>query len=971
MHRDKFVKIAIPILAILLLNSVYFGFGMLSTPKTQVELEPAFQFPALNTMYMQESWPWTTALVDAEACKIDVYLGAIQTSAIDTLSGLGWTVTHSGGGLHYCYLGINCRDYSPSTGASPFVDYHGRPNGGFALFPLNVSSFRYALPYIVGCEKTAWCWNLLSYIVVRNDFPMPTGFTQWRNPYIIGYFAEDWTFAEDILLENGFTVTKGNPNDRTTWIWYCPLRPGDASRMKLIGGKNSASPGSDRPSGDGFGIYVMSPGPAPTSVQMTQWHVSKWNTFFTGETGTALPGDPDWNFELFHHDVAATTGYMISVIWDNRNHDIFYLCGSFSAKQPDYLFDTFHSSQDVYDGGDDSGIVNPSLDQLLYSIKYFMMNDYEILAYNTGEEPEVYVDASTHYTIAQPTDVLDIKIQRCDKTGVYYQYLVAGVDYTLVGTDLHILKDITLYQGDVLEVNYHPGTYSRLITDMNFYTDIVFLADWEIWYLEPQIGVYSRDYFDLFKPGLEDFCVAPGYGAGAYNLPFTFGEIHWAGAETGGAMKWQNEGDVVNLNPVKAKWVYEMEILDRIYEGLIMRNPGPPPLNGREEPWIALKTTEAAWTAPGDVPGEKITFYLRNDVTWQDGTPVTAEDIKWNFDYINHTCPDIGNPMPEYLPIWSYYVKSEIVDDYTVNIYINTTGHWKVLDYAGVALQFPKVIWQNLITYADISAFKPWKVSYATQVGSPPPNGLQGLSCLMGTGPFFLNMTAGGWNEADLAVLSRYPGYWINTAGNMPAAPQYDSTVAGMTPGSIVNFWYFDDDNITFDYMITCDNAPNFRIVWVGPAYTNPVLDDYHGSITLEGVDNQYMTQSFIQNLPAWTQKFGYRLYIRVLSEVPSPGGQWPGTWTLKYVVPAKVKMVAGDLGGGIPPTWFNFDGVVDWKDVFLFRDAFLRGNYMLGIEIADLGGGVPPTFGAFDCMIDWKDVFLFRLCFLGQGPDP
>ena len=196
MQKQTFVKVAIPILAILLLNSVYLGLRVSSVastaacnpyPHSNVPVGAGYyDFPRLNTLYCVEAWPWTTALTMAQECKIDDYLSAIQTSAIDSLNlTYSWTVTHSGGAMHYCYMGFNCREYAPTSPLYPtdWTDYHGR-TPGFALFPLNESSFRYALPFMYGCNKTAWCWNLLSYIVVRNDFPMPSGFTEWRNPFI-------------------------------------------------------------------------------------------------------------------------------------------------------------------------------------------------------------------------------------------------------------------------------------------------------------------------------------------------------------------------------------------------------------------------------------------------------------------------------------------------------------------------------------------------------------------------------------------------------------------------------------------------------------------------------------------------------------------------------------------------------------------------------------------------------------------
>jgi len=243
----------------------------------------------------------------------------------------------------------------------------------------------------------------------------------------------------------------------------------------------------------------------------------------------------------------------------------------------------------------------------------------------------------------------------------------------------------------------------------------------------------------------------------------------------------------VSLNPLVVKWVYEVEIMDRIFEGLITRDP----YLGTEMNWLVWNTTyERPWIGPHGEPGEIMRFYLRNDITWQDGTPVKADDVIWNFNFINHTCPDIGARMPEYLVIWSVYQGCVKINDYTVDVYVNTTGHWKVLDYEGVALQFPKVIWQNLLRHDDERAFKPWAVSYTSWVGSPPPNGLGGLSCLMGTGPYFLNMTAGGWNEADLAILSKYPGYWKRLAN--PADFNLDMKVDEK------DLWFFNSNWIAY-----------------------------------------------------------------------------------------------------------------------------------------------------------------------------
>jgi len=799
LHRNKVLKIAIPLLSIILLNSIYLGFSAFSGRQIQATEDvkwPPWDFPRLQTLYMVEAWPAATARTMALECKIDVFLGATTTSDVEALRAAGWAVTHSGGGLHYCYFGVNCRDRQP-VWTKEWRPYHGR-TPGFELYPLNISSFRLALQYIIGCERTAWCWDIMAYIVVRNDFPMPPGFGEWRNPYIKEY-PEDWAKAVDILKENGFWYDMGADGilnskltPSTDDIWYMP------NGQVLVGGRTSAHPGSDRAAdgaGTYFGIFVMSP-PATVSIEFVRRHCKKWNKFFMGEEleGIAEPQ------ALFHHEMMASSGDMIYIVWYNRNHDIFYLCGSFTVRAPDYLHDTFCSSQDIEGGDNDPGMVNHGFDLLAYTIKTFQMKDYELLEYNVGDEEAKLIPASTHYIVPQPEDVLDIKIERCHKTGVYYQYLIEGINYTLTGSDLHILNDIILYKGDALEVNYDTCTYLR-VPSYEEYRDIVWLADWKIFYLCPQLGNYGRDYYDLFKPGHAGWVQGIGYGAGAYQLPWTFGNIHEASwVPIGGSMQWQNEGDVPSLNPIVATWVYEMEILNRIYEGMITRDP----LTGAEMPWIALSIEEETVTLPGNVLGQNITITIRDDVTWQDGTPVTADDIIWDINYI------ATSRWPEYVILWSFFVSAEKLGDYVVRLTINTTGHWKTLDYLGSLLVFPQVIWQGdrLDTYAEAIAFKPWAYSYEAWVGSPPPNGLNGLTALMGTGPFILNLTAGGWDESDFAVMSKYPGYWRRNAN----------------PGDITLDMVVDEDDLWFfcarfiDYYTTgwvhylCDYYPNETI---------------------------------------------------------------------------------------------------------------------------------------------------------------
>jgi hypothetical protein len=79
--------------------------------------------------------------------------------------------------------------------------------------------------------------------------------------------------------------------------------------------------------------------------------------------------------------------------------------------------------------------------------------------------------------------------------------------------------------------------------------------------------------------------------------------------------------------------------------------------------------------------------------------------------------------------------------------------------------------------------------------------------------------------------------------------------------------------------------------------------------------------------------------------------------------------LTLGDLGGGIPPQFFNYDGKVDGKDFVLFLQVFKGLAPAEAKYLGDLGGGVPPAFFNFDGKCDGKDLALFLKCFKGLGP--
>jgi hypothetical protein len=77
-----------------------------------------------------------------------------------------------------------------------------------------------------------------------------------------------------------------------------------------------------------------------------------------------------------------------------------------------------------------------------------------------------------------------------------------------------------------------------------------------------------------------------------------------------------------------------------------------------------------------------------------------------------------------------------------------------------------------------------------------------------------------------------------------------------------------------------------------------------------------------------------------------------------------------GDLGSGIPPQFFLFDGKVDGKDLALFLQCYHGTAPPEAMYLGDLGSGIPPQFFLFDGKVDGKDLALFLQCYRGQGPN-
>ena len=115
-------------------------------------------------------------------------------------------------------------------------------------------------------------------------------------------------------------------------------------------------------------------------------------------------------------------------------------------------------------------------------------------------------------------------------------------------------------------------------------------------------------------------CVGVLTGCGTDNDPAAQNSAGNAGSSDGIVIAMN--ADIDTMHPSDYSTTVELNVLNQMYDTLIYMNPG-----GAHEPEARLAET---WEASED--GMTYTFHLRDDATFHDGTPVTAEDVVFSLE---------------------------------------------------------------------------------------------------------------------------------------------------------------------------------------------------------------------------------------------------------------------------------------------------------------------------------------------------
>ncbi len=205
------------------------------------------------------------------------------------------------------------------------------------------------------------------------------------------------------------------------------------------------------------------------------------------------------------------------------------------------------------------------------------------------------------------------------------------------------------------------------------------------------------------------------------------------------------EADVLTLDPGNHRDRTTQAVIRNIFDGLVGRTAGMQVVPELALSWERVSDTE--WI-----------FYLRPGVTWHDGTPFTAEDVKFTID--RTVKPGrIGGLTSPRKSLLDPVVDAEVLDPLTVKI---ITG-----------APFP-----GLLSFLPFHEIVP--KHYVERVGDA-----HFAENPIGTGPFrFVR-----WDKGVQVILERYDNYWGGPAQVdrvvFRALPETSTRIAALRAGEI------------------------------------------------------------------------------------------------------------------------------------------------------------------------------------------
>jgi peptide/nickel transport system substrate-binding protein len=215
----------------------------------------------------------------------------------------------------------------------------------------------------------------------------------------------------------------------------------------------------------------------------------------------------------------------------------------------------------------------------------------------------------------------------------------------------------------------------------------------------------------------------------------------------GGTFLDSQVSDPRTFNPVLAQETSSTGPLGNLFDGLVEDNG---------ETTVTEPALAESWSTSPD--GKTWTFTLRQGLRWQDGAPVTADDVMFTFQVIyDKTIP---NSLADVLSVAGKPIKVAKVNDLTVT-FTTQEPFGPFLKTIGIGI---------LPAHKLLAAYRAGKFNQTWGVNTPPRD-------LVGTGPYIMTE----YRPAQDIQYVRNPYYWkVDLAGHR--LPYIDRIVLTIVP---------------------------------------------------------------------------------------------------------------------------------------------------------------------------------------------
>ncbi len=209
-----------------------------------------------------------------------------------------------------------------------------------------------------------------------------------------------------------------------------------------------------------------------------------------------------------------------------------------------------------------------------------------------------------------------------------------------------------------------------------------------VWYSNWEVNAHRTDEWT-------GWVVAPGHGTAGMNR-WNPRKVYLVEGHpdrdpvtgTGGTLETIIASPMDSQNPLTSTSVYGTYPLSQIYTSLVgLLDPRDHSIleDGRGG------GLAQSWTSTELADGLQFDFTLYENATWHDGTPVTAADVEFTYEYI------VNNSIPGYATAIPYLNSVEATGDYSVRIITNGKSYWAFNQIRGWDL-LPMHIWEGIVS---------------------------------------------------------------------------------------------------------------------------------------------------------------------------------------------------------------------------------------------------------------------------------